>query len=155
MSKSSVKVSGKAGGFKFPSIKIRVGVIDGDRAHGEDETTISEIAEQHEFGLGVPERSWLRAWFDGESEGVKDQASAYFRQAALGQVGFEQVAKTLAILAEASIKRRVSEGQVTPPITNPATIASKKERGYEPPYIPLVETEMLLSAITADSEVTP
>lgn len=149
-------VRAKRARLKLPSqVKITVGIIDGDRSHGDSEETVGSIAEQHEFGLGVPERSWLRAWFDSQSAGVKEQASAYFRQAALGEAGFEQAAKALAILAESSIKRRISEGKVTPPITNPRTIASKQERGFQPPYVPLVETGVLLSAITAVSEVTP
>src|SRR5262245_39865552 len=32
--------------------------------------SVGEVAAIHEFGLGVPERSWLRAWVDGDKASI-------------------------------------------------------------------------------------
>jgi len=137
---------------RAPKITIRAGIIDGEKRYDDDES-VGSIAEQQEFGLGVPERSWLRGWFDEHSPEVRAQAEAYLRDAFEGRRTFEAAAKLIAMLAAASIQRRIRGGQELLPITSPVTIARKQARGFHPPYTPLVETGLLVSSIAGDSEV--
>ncbi len=48
---------------------VKVGV--GDAPHEPSGTPTDEIAAAHEFGVGVPERSFLRAWVDEKREQIQ------------------------------------------------------------------------------------
>ena len=154
MARSSVKISKTR--VRFPKkIEIKVGVLDGDKRYSDESVeSVGEIAEKHEFGLGVPQRSWLREWFDAKAIELKDGAKKAFEFAAQTSGDPAKGARIVAAQAQASIKGRIADGEVTPPITNPTTIAIKQEKGFNPPYTPLVETGLLLSSVTAEAEVT-
>ena len=141
--------------MRYPKrVEIKVGIISGDKGY-EDGLTVGEIAEKHEFGLGVPERSWLRGWFDGHADDVKDIARDYLEDAARGNRTFVSVGNLIAGVASASCRKRIEAAEELLPITSPMTIALKKAKGLNPPYTPLVETGVLLGSIAGDAEVTP
>ena len=151
--KSSVKT--KRTELTFPkSVTIRVGILDGDARYESDEegeaSSVGEVAEQHEFGLGVPQRSWLRGWYDGAAAGIKTLATEQFRQAAMGDGDFQTAASRVAFMAEASIKARITDDK---PFKKLSPVTEAKRRGG-PPYTPLVDTEVFISSIAADAEVT-
>lgn len=95
---------------------------DGGKLNGL--LTISEIAEIHEFGLGVPERSWLRAWFD-EREGNFPAAIKAELEAAMkaGEKTFEPALDRFGVTTQGSIQKRISD--FIPPENSPVTIARK------------------------------
>jgi len=139
-------------------IDIRVGILEPEAPHAPapgtkgEPITIGGLAETHEFGLGnVPERSFIRAGFDQLQEQVRTIA----REQMAGPAGPVVGAERTAMKAAALFQNRMAAGQVTPAITNPYTIASKKRRGFEPPYHALIETGVLKSAVAGDVEVTP
>src|SRR5262245_20440620 len=46
---------------------LKVGILEAEAAEEHEDAdgaTVGEIAEIHEFGLGVPQRSFLRGWVD-------------------------------------------------------------------------------------------
>lgn len=59
---------GDRGGFNADVI-----MIDDDRKQNEDRLTVGNIAGFHEFGMGVPERSFVRATFDNETLAIENQ----------------------------------------------------------------------------------
>lgn len=151
MARSKVSVERKK--IAFPKkVSVKVGILDGGKAYDEG-PSVGEIAEKHEFGLGVPQRSWLREWFDTHKGEVRERALGFFLQAwrFTGDAG--KGAQAAANVAADSIKQRIVDGKEIPAITNPRTIAIKQKKGFNPPYTPLVETGLLLSSIAADAEV--
>jgi hypothetical protein len=65
--RSAVK---KLFGLQRASVKVGVFGDKGDAQETGSSLTVSEIAAVHEFGLGVPERSWLRGYIDENQESI-------------------------------------------------------------------------------------
>lgn len=114
-----------------------------DRGGPVDNTviTLSELGEIHEFGLGVPQRSWLGDWFDENQPRLVKQISGVAKAVLKGKVdslqnGFEQ----LGSLYVGEIQKRIAQ-RIDPPLSE-YTI---KKKGSS---VPLIDTEQLRSAIT-------
>lgn len=118
-----------------------VGVI-GDKA-GEDHggLTVGELAEIHEFGLGVPERSFLRAWFDGNRDKVIERLRAAHRQVLLGKLTPQKAGELIGMWAVGEIQKFIADGKVKPPLDQ-RTIDRKGSS------VPLIDTGQLRSAIS-------
>src|SRR5689334_1289642 len=43
--------------------RVLVGVLDAEQ-HRDSDLTVADVAAFHEFGLGVPRRSFIGDWFD-------------------------------------------------------------------------------------------
>jgi len=137
------------------SMVLKVGVMRPGEQHNEQGTTVGQIAAAHEFGLGnVPQRSFVRRWFDEEEQAFSRLAAGLMAQGfAGGFAGLRQALELAGVKAAAGIKNFITEGRATPAITNPRTIASKERRGFFPPYTPLVETGALRNSIDSEVEV--
>ena len=123
-------------------VQITVGVhgTEGGRTY-HDGPTVAEIAEAAEFGLGQPQRSWLRAWFDEHKTQIEATIGEQF---ALGLVNGESQdvsAERVALWMQASIQKRIAQG-ISPP-NHPITI---QEKGSS---VPLIDTGVLRSSIVA------
>jgi hypothetical protein len=144
---------------RLPSeILIEAGIFQekgAERKKGRKAAKLSllEIAACHEFGallkdatgevIGeIPQRSFLRAWFDANEEKVQ---AAFVRR--LSQEGPENWAKALnqvALWIEAELKRNVRKGG-TPPF-EPLKEATKERKKSTKP---LIDTGQLVNAIMA------
>lgn len=124
---------------KAKGLSLTVGVHDteGGQAYQKG-LTVAEVATIHEFGLGVPQRSFLRSWADER---------AAENQALIKQVG-EQVVKGLDVSTGldrlglkfvAGIQGRMVAG--IPPPNAPSTIAQKGSS------TPLIDTSQLKGSI--------
>jgi hypothetical protein len=117
----------------------RVSVTDGvhdeegsqEHPNANQGETVAEIAQDHEFGFGVPQRSWLRAWVD----------STDFKPL-IKDLPLEERADTLARRLQDSIQGRIREGKIPPP-NSPRTILAK---GHDKT---LIDTETFVNAVTA------
>lgn len=103
--------------------------------------TIGEIAEQHELGLGVPERSWLRAWVDAHEAMIRTDAGKAMRRVLEGKLTREQALEILALKWQGAIQQWIADGRVQPPLSQ-TTIDRKGSS------VPLIDTGQLRSAIT-------
>lgn len=116
-------------------VSITVGVHDeeGSKEHpnAENGETVAEIAQDHEFGFGVPQRSWLRAWVDSTDY-----------KPLIQNLPQEERAETLARRLQESIQGRIKDGNIPPP-NSPMTIL-KKGHGKT-----LVDTETFVNSVTA------
>lgn len=125
----------------MPRVVIKVGVqgTTANRQHGK--VTVCDIAAIHEFGLGnVPERSWLRAWYDEhEAEAVAMIRKGY-QKVISGEINAQTLATAFGVWAVASIQERISAG--ISPALNPETVDSKGSS------VPLIDTGLLRSSIT-------
>lgn len=102
--------------------------------------TVGEIASRHELGLGVPERSWLRAWVDENQKTIREDLRKVMRQVLRGKMTKEQGVEILGLKYVGAIQTRISNG--IQPANAPSTIARKGSS------TPLIDTGQLRSAIT-------
>lgn len=114
-------------------VSIGIHEEEGSQIHpnATDGETVSEIGYDHEMGVGVPRRSWLRDWVDQKLE-----PGDFLKDLPL------DFAPELARRCEASITERVRSGKIPPP-NSPKTIAAK---GHDKT---LIETETMVNAIKA------
>jgi hypothetical protein len=127
---------------------VRVGVMGSKaseaksvRGGGGSETTVIDVATKHEFGIGVPRRSFIADWAD-ESEA---EARRRLRKAAdriEDQGGLELELNKFGIWAVGQIQARISR-RIPPPLSE-TRIAQK---GSD---VPLIDTGQLRSSVTYD-----
>jgi len=122
-------------------LEVSVGIHedDGGKAHGEDGLTTADVGSFHEFGLGVPQRSFLRGYFD-EHQAEIDEASDAAVERILGGADPRQQAGRVGLLMESGIKERML-ARIPPPLA-PST---RKRRGES--AVPLVDTSQLIGAV--------
>lgn len=128
--------------------KVRVGVMGSKaseaksvRGGGKSDTTVIDVATKHEFGIGVPRRSFIADWAD-ESEA---EARRRLRKAAERIESPEDLDKELnkfGLWAVGDIVQRITR-RIDPPISQ----ATEDRKGSD---VPLVDTGQLKSSITYD-----
>lgn len=102
--------------------------------------TVAEIAEIHEFGLGVPERSWLRDWIDQNKQQIEARISTESRAMITKKRTREQVLARIGVWIQGEIQQRIADG--IPPPNAPSTIARKGSSK------PLIDKGQLRQSIT-------
>lgn len=102
--------------------------------------TVAEIANEHEFGLGVPERSWLRDWVDQNQAMIRNDLRRAASRIIEGKLTIQQASDLLGSKYVAAIQTRIANG-IAPP-NAPSTIAKKGSS------TPLIDTGQFRSAIT-------
>ncbi len=145
----TVRDTGKA---KLParaSVEITVGLhaSEANMTHGEG-LTIGDVASIHEFGApaaNVPQRSFLRSWFDERQDFITSTLRTQFTQVIAGKRTTEQAAERIALAFEGDVKQRILRN--IPPPLKPATIARKGSS------LALVDTGQLRNAIRAKVKV--
>lgn len=121
----NVKPLGKGRG-----LSVGIHAAEGARQHSKApddksarELTIVEIGAFNEFGLGVPERSFIRAWFD-EGKTVNHAAlKRAVERVMRGEITAEQALDQLGLQFVGEVQKRISQG--VPPPNAPATIRRK------------------------------
>lgn len=154
-------------------ITVTVGVHgdDGAQRHEaandtSEDLTIAEIATIHEFGCGpfivrgsfdadggmgghehpgIPQRSFIRAWFDESQEFIAQTLISQMALVVAGKLPPDKAGERIALAFEGSMKQRISRG--IPPPNAPSTIAKKGSSK------PLIDRGQLRNAIRARSEV--
>lgn len=111
----------------------------------EGSATLAEIATAHEFGLGVPQRSFLRAWFDENESAIFAKLLERFE--ANGPARWALSLNQVALWAQADVQLRIVR-HIPPPLSA-ARIKQKKSS------TPLIDTGQLRAAITARVNGTP
>lgn len=118
---------------------LTVGIHGPEGEATDGGTTVLEVATINEFGIGVPERSFIRDWADqGEArhnEQLRQVAAVVIRGGYTVEVGLGR----LGALYQGEIQARISAG--IPPPNAPSTIAKKGSS------TPLINTGQLRSSI--------
>lgn len=126
---------------------VLVGVLGpkADAPHRGSGLTVADVASFNEFGLGVPERSFIRATMD-ENEGKLMRLTAETgRGVVLGTLAPEQSLGLVGEFAVGLIQERISDG--IPPANRPSTIAKKGSS------TPLIDEGQLRQSISHKVEV--
>ncbi len=117
---------------KPPTIKVGIFASDGDRPHdGDTDVTVLEVAMWNEFGTDrIPERSFLRAWFDENRDRCRLAMRKMLEAVVEGKYTREQAVELVAQRFVGEIQKRIAEG--IPPPNAPSTVAQK---GSDTPLI--------------------
>jgi hypothetical protein len=123
---------------------VQVGVFasgkGGDTKKQDDKLTVLEVAIFNEFGLGVPERSFIRAYVDANEKRIKEMCRVLALQVLAGKISQEQALELLGLKLVGEIQQRIADG--IPPPNAPSTIKAKGSS------VPLIDTGQLRSSIT-------
>ena len=136
--KKLVKMSGRRA-------SVKVGVLGGkDEAQhqGTDETVV-EIATKHEFGIGVPQRSFIAGWVDDAGSEVKEGLERFAGRVERPE-DLHQAMERFGLWVVGQMQLRISRG-IAPP-NSPVTIERKGSS------TPLINTGQLRSSITHEVE---
>ena len=131
-------------------VRIRIGVMGSDAASakkgdGSSGLTVADVATFHEFGLGVPKRSFIRDWVDEDSEENHRLLRRMADDVARGRGTISRAADRVALVMQAGMQERITDG-IAPPL-DPATVERKGST------TPLIDTGQLRSSITGIAEV--
>lgn len=142
---------------KQVTITVGIHADEGDAMHAgavfaEDgalepsgDLTVADVATFHEFGTRtIPQRSFIRAWFDENQAFIAETLQKQFAQVANGKRPVEQAAERCALAFEGSVKQRISRG-IPPPLAA-STIARKGSSK------PLIDTGQLRNAVRGKVE---
>jgi len=126
---------------KTPRV-VDVGIV-GDTAGKatQDGMTVGALAEIHEFGLGVPQRSFLRAWADADRAKIDKTWGALLRKVLRGELTTDQALEQFGLWAQGQAQAFIADGRVQPPLDQ-RTIDAKGSS------TPLIDTGQLRSSIT-------
>lgn len=111
--------------------------------------TVAEIASFHEFGRGVPQRSFVRGWFDEvtKSGEMGELLRTQLRAAVDGKRSLDEALERVALKAQASMQKRIrNRGNGNYPPLAASTIAKKGSS------VPLIDTGQLRASIRAKVE---
>lgn len=131
------------------AVDLTVGLHEQDGAEtkltdDEDErgegTPLIVVALAHEFGLGVPRRSFIRDWEDQKREEHKDDLRKIAKAVILNQVpSSEKGLERLGSLYVAQVQKRISDG-IQPALEEETKIRKGSSK-------PLIDTGQLRSSI--------
>jgi hypothetical protein len=129
-------------------LSVRVGVIGDEAAEAkkladgtQTEDTVADIASAHEFGVGVPRRSFIADYVDGASPDILrwlDREAQAVMAGGNPSVAMERVGLQIV----GGIKQRIQAG-IDPPLSE-----KRLEQKGEGKTTPLIDTGQLISSIT-------
>lgn len=124
-------------------LQVKVGLLaKADEPHEGTELTVADVGTIHEFGLGVPQRSFIRGWYDESQEENKRIVSVLQKQVLRGEVTQTVALNRFGLKCVGDIQRRIVDG-IPPPLAQ-STIDKKGSS------TPLIDTGQLRASITAE-----
>lgn len=127
------------------SLEITVGIHEDDGGQEHGELTTAEVGSIHEFGLGVPERSFIRGYFDEHADEIEQGQEVALRNIMFGADPKVEAGR-LGLKLESGIKERIL-ARIAPPLAE----STKRRRGES--AVPLVDTSQLIGAIRSKVSV--
>ena len=135
--------------------RVTVGIHEAEGAAAKDgggHTSLIEVAEAHEFGLGVPQRSFVTGAVDeNEAELNSKLTTAIKASTKPGGRGPEQTLERFGLYVVGVMQERISAG-IAPELAE-STKRQKKARTGESKDTPLILTGQLRSSIRSKVEV--
>jgi hypothetical protein len=130
--------------LKFgPRVWAHVGVSD--VPHEPDGGPTDEIGFAHEFGIGVPERSFLRAWVDENMGPIREKVVQLAAEVVAEELTEREAHTALGAWAAKGVRDKIMRG-IAPPLAI-RTVLAKEKAGYADPGTALFATGQLLDAI--------
>jgi hypothetical protein len=113
--------------------------------------TLGEIAEAHEFGIGVPNRSFVGGWVDAKEDEARRALAAVMKPVAEGKADQAQASARFGLWAAGQMQQRIADG-IAPELA-PSTLAHKEALTGEAKETPLILTGQLRSSIRSKVEI--
>ncbi len=130
---------------EFGDSFIDIGIQGSEATQDRGGLTNAEIGEIHEFGLGVPQRSFLREWTSSNAAEIQQIIQQAAVMGGLHSLNAEQSMERAGLGLVGSVQERMSAG--IPPANSPETIARKGSS------TPLIDTGQLRQSITSKPHV--
>jgi hypothetical protein len=155
------KLRAKAKQAKAQKHDVRVGINQADGSKriikytGEEGApTLAYVALAHEFGAGVPMRSWFRTWFDANAERNRRQMAAAMREEARGNT---QAVPLLAIRWASEMRLRITSDDAGLRPLADSTQRQRKRAGLAegPPLFAIGQIVEAIRAMVDDKVVGP
>lgn len=122
-------------------VEVGVFALEGAApANKSPQLTVLDIATFNEYGLGCPERSFIRAYVDENKDKVNKWIKVLATRVLAGELTVASALDLLGIKIQGEIQKRIADG-IDPP-NKPSTI---KRKGSDKP---LIDTGQLRSSIT-------
>ena len=121
---------------------VDVGIMgsEADQVYDGGET-VADIASQHEFGLGVPERSFIRAYVDENRAEIERAIREMAKRVVSGELpSFDYGLNLIGVKVQKEIVVRIKAG-IAPPLSQ----VTMDRKGSS---VPLIDTGQLWSSIT-------
>jgi hypothetical protein len=126
---------------KHAVLAVGITAGTGGQAHkGGGGMTVLGIATIHEFGLGVPERSFMRAWFDTFQPQAKKMITIMLQSVVKGTRTKAQAMELLGVRFVGEIQKFIVNG-----VFDPLSRVTIRAKGSSKP---LIDTGQLRSSIT-------
>lgn len=130
---------------KEPGVKVGVQASEAAKVHPQrdksaEPETVLDVAIWNEFGIGVPERSFIRAWFDEARSANNALAMKQLKRVLKGQLTPKDALSQMGAVFVGQIQKRIA-ARIDPP-NAPATIAAKGSS------VPLIDEGVLRQSIT-------
>lgn len=132
---------------------VRVGITakDGEKpiikyTGEEGKATLAYVTLAHEYGAGVPQRSWFRSWFDRNAERNRKQMAQAMREQMKGNT---QAVNLLAIRWAYELRAWISTGAARLAPLARSTQRQRQRMGLDPNR-PLFAIGQIVDAIKAE-----
>ena len=154
--KTSVKDWKRVFGSDKASVKIGVLGPNAESKPEGSKISVAEIAAIHEFGLGgMPERSFLRSYFDANMADLLDKtkklmarviSAAVHSGKALPEGTQRQILATIGEYAKAKIQERIANNEIKPP-------TSEKTNARKGSSVTLIDSGQLRSSVSYEVDL--
>lgn len=130
-------------------LQIKVGVqgSEASQAHAGGEDTVADIASKHEFGIDVPQRSFIRETVDVNESKIQDILAQAAQKMTKGLMSPSQAGDWVGVQIQAILQDRIA--QQNPPFA-PLAQMTIDQKGSS---TPLINTGQLRSSITYVAKV--
>ena len=129
-------------------LSVDVGVLGSNASRskeGSPGVTVLDVATWAEFGLGQPQRSWLRGYVDTHAKEIQKVIDRELKRVQQGKQSVERALDRVGVWLVGEIQDRIADG--IDPANAPSTIAKKGSS------TPLIDTGQFRSSITSRSNV--
>ena len=127
--------------------RVKVGIIGAEASEQKEvregdppALTVADVATFHEFGLGVPRRSFIRDYVDENDRELQRRLYAAAANVGSGKVPVRQALDQFGLYVQGAIQERIAR-HIPPPLAE----VTKERKGSS---TPLIDTGQLRSSIT-------
>lgn len=128
-----------------PEVTVGVHSEDGSQIEAGSDLTVAEIAAIHEYGLGVPERSWLRDFVDENRTELLRMLEVTAVQIAQG-MDRDVAMNRFGLAVVGMVKQRITSG-IEPELDDATKKEKERVTGGGPKDTPLIRFGQFISAI--------
>jgi hypothetical protein len=102
------------------------------KANQQSSVTVLDIATFHEFGLGVPERPWLRAWYDQSGAENQERLRTAMKLVIKGSKTLEEALELVGLKMAGELQQAIASQSLGLQADSPETV---KQKGSSTPLI--------------------